>query len=95
MKISELQPGTANVSLQAEVVSIESPREINKMGRVLRVANALLRDDSGTITLVLWNENIDKVQEGSVVRIENGYVNTWQNQPQLTLGRFGKISVIE
>jgi len=95
MKISELQPGTANVSLQAEVVSIEAPREINKMGRVLRVANALLRDDSGTITLVLWNENIDKVQEGSVVRIENGYVNTWQNQPQLTLGRFGKISVVE
>jgi len=95
MKISELQPGTGNVTLQAEVVSVEAPREINKMGRMLRVANATIKDDSGTITLVLWNENIDKVQEGAVIKIENGYVNTWQNQAQLTLGKFGKMSVVE
>ncbi|MCX6767771.1 MAG: OB-fold nucleic acid binding domain-containing protein [Candidatus Micrarchaeota archaeon] len=94
MKISELQPGTGNVSIQAEVVSIEAPREINKMGRVLRVANATIKDDSGTISLVLWNENIDKVQEGSKVQIENGYVNSWQNQAQLTLGKFGKMTVV-
>jgi len=95
MKISELQPGTGNVSIQAEVVAVEAPREINKMGRVLRVANATIKDDSGTITLVLWNESIDKVQEGSKIQIENGYVNTWQNQAQLTLGKFGKMTVVQ
>ena len=93
MKISELTPGTGNVELEVEVAGIEQPREINKNGRVLRVANATLKDDSGTISLVLWNDNIDKIQEGSKIKITNGYVNTWQDKMQLTLGKFGKMEV--
>ncbi len=94
MKISELKPGASNVEIKAEVVDVETPREINKMGRVLRVANATLKDASGTITLVLWNDNIDQAQPGSVVHITNGYVNTWQDKAQLTLGKYGKMEVI-
>lgn len=94
MKIAELTPGTGSVELEAEVVDIETPREINKMGRVLRVANVSIKDDSGTITLVLWNEKIDSVSVGSKIKITNGYVNTWQDKPQLTLGKFGKMDVI-
>lgn len=94
MKISELTPGTGNVNLEAEVVGIEAPRDINKMGRNLRVANATIKDESGTITLTLWNDQIDQVHEGSKVKISNGYVNTWQDKAQLTLGKFGKMEVI-
>ncbi len=94
MKISELKPGMGSVALEAEVVGVEAPREVNRGGTPLKVANATLRDDSGTITLVLWNADIDRVQEGSFVKIENGYVNTWQNKPQLTLGKFGKLSTL-
>ncbi len=94
MKINELTPGMGSVNLDAEVVGIEAPREINKMGRNLRVANATIQDDSGTITLVLWNDQIDQVKEGSKVRITNGYVNTWQDKAQLTLGKFGKMDVL-
>lgn len=94
MKISELTPGTGKVELECEVVGVEAPREINKMGRTLRVANATIRDDSGSITLVLWNDDIDKIQEGSKIKITNGYVNTWQDKAQLTLGKFGKMEVI-
>ena len=54
------------------------PREINKIGRKLRVANAKIKDDSGSITLVLWNEQIDTVKAGGKIKIENGYVNEWQ-----------------
>ncbi len=94
MKISELAPGTGNVNLEAEVVGVETPREINKNGRVLRVTNATLKDDSGTISLVLWNDAIDQVREGSKISITNGYVNTWQDKLQLTLGKFGKMEVL-
>jgi replication factor A1 len=94
MNISELKPGTGSVNIEAEVVSVEAPREINKYGRKLRVANATIKDDTGSISLVLWNEQVDKVQEGSKVKIENGYVNEWQNVPQLTLGKFGKLTVL-
>jgi ssDNA-binding replication factor A large subunit len=94
VKIAELSPGTGNVELEAEVVDIEAPREINKMGRTLRVANVTVKDDSGTISLVLWNEKIDQVSVGAKVKISNGYVNTWQDKPQLTLGKFGKLEVV-
>ena len=94
MNISELRPGTGNVNIEAEIVSIETPREINKMGRKLRVANAQIKDDSGTISLVLWNQQIDAVKAGDRIKIENGYVNEWQGTPQLTLGKFGKLTTL-
>ncbi len=94
MNISELKPGTGKVNVEAEVVSIDSEREINKYGRKLRVANATIKDESGTITLVLWNEQIDTIKQGAKIKIENGYVNEWQGAPQLTLGKFGKLTVL-
>ena len=94
MKISELTPGTGNVTIEAEVVGVEKPRELNKNGRALRVANVTIKDDSETISLVLWNDQIDKIQEGSKISITNGYVNTWQDKLQLTLGKFGKLDVL-
>jgi len=94
MKISELSPGTGNVDLEAEVVDIEAPREIDKMGRKLRVANVIIKDDSGTIALVLWNEKIDEVAVGNKIKITKGYVNTWQDKNQLTLGKFGTMEVV-
>ena len=94
MKISELKPGTGSVMLEAEVASMDSEREVNKYGRKLRVANVTIKDDSGSITLVLWNDQIDQVKAGNKVKIENGYVNEWQGASQLTLGKFGKLTVL-
>ncbi|MBI5229528.1 DNA-binding protein [Candidatus Micrarchaeota archaeon] len=94
MKISEVKAGM-NVSIEAEVIGIEAPREINREGRVLRVANALLRDDTGTISLVLWNENIDKIKEGDFIKIDDGFCKTWQDKLQITLGRNGKLTVLD
>ncbi|MBU1197865.1 DNA-binding protein [Candidatus Micrarchaeota archaeon] len=94
MQIKDLKTGTSNVDLEAEIVEIEPPREINKTGRTLRVANATLKDETGTITLVLWNDHIDKVQVGNKIQITNGYVNSWQDKTQLTLGKFGKMEVL-
>lgn len=94
MNVSELKPGTGNVSLEVEVASKDEEREINKYGRKLRVCNFSVKDDSGSITLVLWNEEIDKVKEGDKLQIENAYVNEWQGTPQLTLGKFGKLNVL-
>ena len=94
MNISELKPSTGNVNLEAEIVSVDTPREINKYGRVLRVANVTIKDDSGTITLTIWNDEISKVKEGDRIKIEKGYVGEFQGKAQLTLGKFGKMTVL-
>ena len=67
MNISELKSGSSKVEIEGEIVSIDETREINKYGRKLRVANATIKDDSGSITLTLWNEDIDKVKAGDKI----------------------------
>lgn len=93
-KISELSAGQSRVDVEAEVKSIEEPRSFNKFGKQIRVANALVFDESGEIKLTLWNDEIEKVKAGNKVKITNGFVNEFQGEKQLTAGKFGKLEVI-
>ena len=94
MKISELKPRQGKIEIEVEIVSIDPPREFNKFGNVGKVANAIVKDDSGEMKLTLWNDEIDKVKPGIKVKITNGYVSEFQGEKQLTAGRFGKIEVL-
>lgn len=94
MKISDLKTGQGRVDIEVEVKSIEPERSFNKFGRELRVANAIVEDDSGNVKLTLWNDEIEKVKEGSKIKITNGFVNEFQGEKQLTAGKFGKIEVL-
>ncbi|MBN2477664.1 DNA-binding protein [Candidatus Micrarchaeota archaeon] len=94
MNISELNEGMTDVSVEAEVVSVGEVKEINKYGNTLKVANVEIKDDSGSIKLTLWNENIDKVKEGDKIKIEKGYVRSFQGELQLTLGKNGTLEVL-
>ncbi len=95
MKISDLKSGQGDVDIEVEVVEKEDPREFDKYGKNMKVANAKVKDDSGEIKLTLWNEDVDKVKEGSKVKISNGYVNEFQGEKQLTAGKFGKLEVVD
>ena len=94
LKIVDLKPRQGKVEIEAEVISIDEPREFEKFGRKGKVANAKIKDDSGEISLTLWNEDVDKVKVGDKIKITNGYVNEFQGEKQLTAGRFGKLEVI-
>ena len=96
MKISDLKVGAGNVSLQAKVVQKGDPREVvTKYGKRLSVADITLQDDTGSIAMSLWGDDIDTVDVGDLVEISNGYVNEFRGTPQLSTGKFGKISVVE
>jgi len=95
MKISELKSGMRRVDLAAKVTEVSQSREVmTRFGEVSRVATAVISDDSGTIKLTLWNENIDKVSPNSQVQIENGYVTTFRGENQLNVGRYGKLTIL-
>lgn len=95
MKIDELKAGTSNVDIQAEVTQKEEPREVvTKYGKRLSVSSITLKDDTGTIIMSLWGEDIEKVNVGDVIDIKNGYVSEFRGTPQLSTGRFGKIEVV-
>jgi replication factor A1 len=94
MKISELQPKQGNVNVEGTIKEISPAREFQKFGRPGKVANCVLEDDSGSIILTLWNEDIENVAVGDHIKVVNGYVNEWQGEKQLTSGRYGSLEKV-
>lgn len=84
------------VNITAQIVEISEPREVmTRFGENHRVATAIITDETGKIKLSLWDSNIDQVSIGDNIQIENGYITTFQNEDQLNVGRFGKLTVLE
>ena len=94
MQISELTLNQGNVEVEGVVKEIGEIRAFNKFGRDLRVADAVLEDDSGSVKLTLWNDDVDRIKKGDKVKIVNGYVREFQGEKQLTSGKFGKIEKV-
>ena len=92
--IKDLKIREGKVDIVVEVAEKSEIREFEKFGKPGRVCNAKVKDDSGEITLTLWNEDIDKIKVGDKVHIKNGYVGEWQGEPQLSAGRFGEMEVV-
>lgn len=96
MKISELNPDQGNVSLEAEVVSMEEPREVNtKFGTRVELNIVMVKDDSGEIKLTLWGEQANGIEVGKKIKLSGGFVKEFRGEKQLSLTRAGKIEIIE
>ena len=96
MNICDITEGDNEINIEAEVTEKSYAREVrNKYGyRPLMVADATLKDETGKITLTLWNEQISQIKVGDKVKIENGYAKSFRNVLQLSTGKYGKIIVI-
>jgi replication factor A1 len=95
VKISDIKEGDNEINIEGEVAEKSYAREVrSRYGRVLMVADATLKDETGRITLTLWNEQVKQVMVGDRVKIENGYAKSFRNVLQLSTGKYGKLTVI-
>lgn len=94
MKIADLKAGQNKVEVEAEVTDIGETRQFDRFGRTVKVATSTIKDDSGSIALSLWNEDVDRIKKGDKIKISNGFIKEFQGEPQITAGKFGKIEVI-
>jgi replication factor A1 len=95
-KIKELQSGMKQVEVEADVVDKGNPRQVQSRfgNETLNVSEAIIQDDSGTMKLTLWNEQIDQVNVGDKIKIEKGYVTSFKGEIQLNVGKFGKLTIL-
>jgi len=93
-KVSGLTPQSKNVNILVKIVSVGEPKEIpNRFGgEPKRVAEAVVGDETGTVVLSLWQDQIGSVQENDVLYIENGYVSLVQGHIRLNVGKYGKMT---
>jgi replication factor A1 len=92
MNIVDLKPGMRGVSISGKIESITEPRTVNlRAGGTAQVADATISDETGSIKLSLWDDQINMVKQGDMVSIENGYTQEFRGENNLNIGRYGKI----
>jgi replication factor A1 len=92
-KVGDLTPQSKAVNVTAKVVSKTEMREIpmGRDGSPHKVSDALIGDETGVVYLTLWDDNIEKVNDGDTIRIENGYVTLFKGNIRLNIGKYGKL----
>lgn len=94
MQVKDLQSGQGKIDVTVEIVSVDEPRTFEKFGRQGKVANAKAKDESGEITMSLWNEQVDLVKPGMKVHIINGWCSEYKGEKQLSTGKFGRLEIV-
>ncbi len=96
LKINELRDGMRKVDVEADVVEKSDVREVRSRytNETYRVADATLEDETGKITLTLWNEQTLQVNVGDRIKIENGYIKSFRDVLQLNSGKYGTLTVL-
>jgi len=92
-KIRDLTTYSRRVNLVAKVLEMGDAREVSSSsdGQLHRVAEALVGDETGTVLMTLWDENIGRFGVGEVVEVENGYAGTFRGSLRLNIGKYGSI----
>ena len=94
MKIAEINANSRKISITGTISEKGEARDVNTRYGQTRVADAVIEDDSGTMKLVLWGDEVDNVKLKDNVKIENGYVKEWNGEVQLSVGKYGKLTVL-
>jgi replication factor A1 len=93
VKVEDLNPRSRRVNLTAKVVSSNPVREVVSRvdGVSHRVTEYLIGDETGVILLTLWDNDIEKVKEGSTINLGNAYVSLFKGQMRLNIGKYGSL----
>ena len=94
-KINDLESGWSNLIVSGTVSSSGDILKLKGSDHVLRLAR--IEDDTGIITLELWNEKAQnkKIKKGSKIEIINGFTKMFRDELRLAIKENGKIKVLK
>ena len=92
-KIKDLTPGHNKVNVLAKVVKVGDVREVSsRYGPPRKVSDTVIGDDTGTIVMSLWQEQVGTVKDGDDIYIDNGYISLFRGHMRLNIGKYGALS---
>jgi replication factor A1 len=95
-QIKDLRVGMKKINLKAKVLEVAKPTFVfTRFGSYASVANASVADETGTVKLCLWNEQIEAVSTGDMVQVENAHMSLFRGERQLRIGKNGKLNIVE
>ncbi len=95
-KVKDLTPTSKQVNLLAKVVNLGEQKEITpRYGSPRRLVEATIGDETGTVILTLWEDQITAVAAEDVVQIDNGFVSLVRGHIRLNVGKYGTLAKVE
>lgn len=95
VKIGDIRAGMRGLEVLGRVVWVGTARQVNTRYGPAVVAQALIEDETGSIILNLWRDQIGAVRQGVLVKVENAFVREFGGRLELNIGRDGRITVVE
>ena len=96
LEIKDLNSETRRFNLHATVTEKSQTRTVeSRWGETLLLSTATIRDQTGTIKLPLWRDQIGKVSVGDRLRIENARLKRFRGELQVKLDRLARIQVVD
>ncbi|HUY00261.1 MAG TPA: DUF2240 family protein [Candidatus Deferrimicrobium sp.] len=96
IKIEELTPQSKNVKIIGVITEKDEPREVKfNDGTTHRVCDVLISDETGSVSLSIWDDEIEKIEKEKTYCIENGYISVFRSKMKLNTGKFGIIKKID
>ena len=94
VKVETLTPNSRQINTTVKVASKSPVRETvsRRDGSTHKVTDVLVGDETGSVYMTLWDDNIENVKEDDVIDIKNGYIGLFKGSMRLNLGRYGSYS---
>jgi len=97
MKVESLRPYQKKVNVTIKAVKVNESREVTSKldDSKHSVTEALVGDDTGTVLLTLWDDDISNVQPGQSYDVVNGFTSLFKQSLRLNVGRYGELKAAE
>jgi len=95
MKINDIKTGMSNVTVEGKIIDISETRDVQTKYGKRSVADAIVEDDTGQISLSLWEDQITSVSVGDRIAVSGAYVTEFRDRIQLSIPRSGKLEVLK
>lgn len=96
LKVKEVYAGMRDVTALGKVVRKFEPREFTKGDSKGKVCSVVMGDETGTIRVVFWNEQVDlleKVNVDDLILVKNAFARENNNDREIHLGNRGELEV--
>ena len=77
----------SKVDITGQVTVIELPTTVTSNGKTLTKQECTLTDETGSMRLVLWEEDIKRIQSGNTCKFCKAIVRSYQKQKYITLNK--------
>ncbi len=82
----------SSINIKVTVSDISKPKQITTgKGIEHEILEVEVKDETGTMTLVLWDEKIISLKVGDTLQIENGFVTSFKGEWRINVGKYGEI----